>query len=90
MADTVDSIAARFNLRYTEQKWVDTTAQLLAGDSTALRRFMSGDMTIFTATQFNQLGGITALAKFDDRDQVFGALRQPTLVRQSLLVATAG
>ena len=41
VTDTVDSIAARFNLRYNEQKWVDATAQLLAEDSTALRRFMS-------------------------------------------------
>ena len=32
VADTVDSIAARFNLRYNEQKWVDATAQLLADD----------------------------------------------------------
>ena len=87
VADTVDSIAARFNLRYAEQKWVDATALLLAEDSTALRRFMSGDMTLFTATQFNQLGGITALSRFDDRDQVFEALRQSTLVRQSLLAA---
>ena len=87
VTDTVDSIAARFNLRYSEQKWVDATAQLLAEDSTALRRFMSGDMTIFTSTQFNQLGGITALSRFDDREQVFEALRQSTLVRQSLLAA---
>jgi hypothetical protein len=48
---------------------------------------MSGDMTLFTATQFNQLGGITALARFDDREQVFEALRQSTLVRQTLLAA---
>ena len=48
---------------------------------------MSGDMTIFTASQFNQLGGITALSRFDDREQVFEALRQSTLVRQSLLAA---
>lgn len=66
---------------------MDATAQLLAEDSTALRRFMSGDMTVLTATQFNQLGGITALARFDDGDQVFEALRQSTLVRQSLLAA---
>ena len=89
VADTVDSIAARFNLRYSEQKWVDATAQLLAEDSRALQRFMSGDMTIFTASQFNQLGGVTALARFDGREQVFEALRQSTLVRQSLLAATA-
>jgi hypothetical protein len=87
VTDTVDSIAARFNLRYNEQKWVDATAQLLAEDSTALRRFMSGDLTIFMATQFNQLGGISALSRFDEREQVFDALRQSTLVRQSLLAA---
>src|ERR1039457_3602528 len=62
VTDTVDSIAARFNLRYNEQKWLDATAQLLAEDSTALRRFMSGDMTLFTATQFNQPGRLTALS----------------------------
>lgn len=87
VSDTVDSIAARFNLRYSEQKWVSATAQLLAEDSRALNRFMVGDMTIFTASQFNQLGGVTALARFDEREQVFEALRQSTLVRQSLLAS---
>ena len=32
ITDTVDSIAARFNLRYNEQKWLDATAQLFADD----------------------------------------------------------
>ena len=85
--DTVDSIAARFNLRYNEQKWVDATAQLLADDSNALKRFIEGDITVFTASQFNQLGGIAALTKFNQRDEVFEALRQSTLVRQSVLAA---
>jgi type I restriction enzyme R subunit len=88
VTDTVDSIAARFNLRYSEQKWVDATAQLLAEDSVALRRFMNGDMTLFTASQFNQLGGVSALARFEGREQVFEALRQSTLVRQSLVAAS--
>lgn len=88
VTDTVDSIAARFNLRYSEQKWVDATAQLLAEDSVALRRFMNGDMTLFTAGQFNQLGGVSALARFESREQVFEALRQSTLVRQSLVAAS--
>jgi hypothetical protein len=87
ITDTVDSIAARFNLRYSEQKWVDATAQLLAEDPAALRRFMAGDMTLFTASQFNQLGGVSALARFEGREQVFEALRQSTLVRQSILGA---
>ena len=85
VSDTVDSIAARFNLRYNEQKWVDTTAQLIAEDSMALRRFMTGDITVFTANQFRTLGGLDALARFDHRDEVFEALRQSTLVRQSML-----
>ena len=89
VTDTVDSIAARFNLRYSEQKWVDATAQLLAEDSAALRRFMTGDMTLFTASQFNQLGGVSALARFEGREQVFEALRQSTLIRQSLIATSS-
>jgi type I restriction enzyme R subunit len=87
VGDTVDSIAARFNLRYNEQKWLDATTQLLAEDSRALQRFISGDMTIFTASQFNQLGGVAALSHFEEREQVFEALRQSTLIRQSLLAS---
>lgn len=89
VADTVDSIAARFNLRYNEQKWVEATTQLLVADPRALRQFMQGDMTIFTAGQFIQLGGISALIQFERREQVFEALRQSTLVRQSLLASAA-
>jgi hypothetical protein len=88
VADTVDSIAARFNLRYKEQKWLDATTQLLAEDPQALRRFVSGDLTIFTASQFNQIGGIAALANFEGREEVFEALRQSALVRQSLLATS--
>jgi type I restriction enzyme, R subunit len=85
VSDTVDSIAARFNLRYREQKWLDATTQLLADDLQALNKFVAGDMTIFTSSQFNQLGGIIALSQFEARDEVFEALRQSLLVRQSLL-----
>ena len=42
-------------------------------------------MTIFTANQFRTLGGLDALSKFEGRTEVFEALRQSTLVRQSLL-----
>jgi type I restriction enzyme R subunit len=87
VSDTVDSIASRFNLRYSEQKWLDATAQLLAEDSTALKKFVQGDMTIFTANQFRTLGGLEALARFESRNEVFDALRNSTLVRQSLLAA---
>jgi type I restriction enzyme R subunit len=85
ISDTVDSIAARFNLRYNEQKWLDATTQLIAEDSTSLRRFMAGDMTIFTANQFRTLGGLDALSRFEGREEAFEALRQSSLVRQSLL-----
>jgi len=88
VSDTVDSIAARFNLRYSEQKWLDATTQLLADDPQALRKFIAGDMTLFTSSQFNQLGGVSALARFEGREQVFEALRQSALVRQSLVAAS--
>ncbi len=39
VTDTVDLIAARFNLRYHEQKWLDATTQLLADDARALEKF---------------------------------------------------
>jgi type I restriction enzyme R subunit len=85
VSDTVDSIAARFNLRYNEQKWLNATAQLIAEDPQVLHRFLDGDVTIFTSSQFNQLGGLQALAQFDERDQVFEALRQSSLVRCSTI-----
>lgn len=85
VGDTVDSISARFNLRYTEQKWLDATAQLLAEDPNALKSFMAGDMTIFSSSQFNRLGGIPQLMQFDQREQVFEALRQSGMIRQTLL-----
>jgi hypothetical protein len=87
VSDTVDSIAARFNLRYREQKWLDATTQLLADDPRALSRFVDGDMTLFASSQFNQLGGVAALSQFQEREGVFEALRQSLLVRQSLLTA---
>jgi len=87
VADTVDSIAARFNLRYNEQKWLNATAQLVADDPQALKRFLGGDITIFASSQFNQLGGLAALAEFADREAIFEALRQSTLVRHSLLAS---
>jgi type I restriction enzyme R subunit len=80
---TVDSIAARFNLRYQETKWVKATADLIADDANALRKFMEGDLSIFASSQFNQLGGLQKLAAFDHRDHVFEALRTSVLARQS-------
>jgi hypothetical protein len=44
-------------------------------------------MTIFTASQFNQLGGIAALSHIDNLNEIFEALRQSSLIRQTLLAA---
>ena len=81
------NIPSKIDLRYNEQKWLDATSQLVADDQRALERFVSGDMTLFSASQFNKLGGIQALAQMDKRNEVFEALRQSTLVRQSLLTS---
>lgn len=85
VSDTVDSIAARFNLRYQEQKWLTATTELLAEDPQALNKFVAGDATVFTASQFNTLGGVAALSRFENRDEVFEALRQSVMVRQIAL-----
>jgi hypothetical protein len=66
---------------------LDATTQLLADDPNALQKFVSGDMTLFASSQFNQLGGIAALSRFSAREEVFEALRQTVLIRQSLLTA---
>jgi hypothetical protein len=87
VSDTVDSLAARFNLRYNDQKWLSAVARLVADDPQALRRFLAGDMTLFSASQFTQLGGLAALASMADRERVFEALRQSVLVRQTALGA---
>ncbi len=87
VGDVVDSISARFNLRYTEQKWLNATAELLVEDPHALKSFMAGDMTIFSSSQFNRLGGVSQLMQFEQRDQVFEALRQSGMIRQTLLAA---
>ena len=88
ISDTVDSIASQFNLRYNDQKLVSATVNLLADDPESLQKFLQGDMTIFTASQFTQLGGLPALISFKDRDEVFEAVRQSILVRQSVLGAS--
>jgi type I restriction enzyme, R subunit len=86
--DTVDSIAARFNLRYSETQWLARTARLLADDAKALEKFLAEDYaSVFDTSQFRPLGGLAALARFSDRDAVFEALRESTLVRQTKLGA---
>ena len=89
ITDTVDSIAARFNLRYSEQKWLNATASLIADDPQALDHFLRGDFSIFGQSRFTRLGGIEMLTKFTNRDAVFEALRESSLARHSSLAASA-
>jgi hypothetical protein len=85
VSDTVDSLSAQFNLRYRDQKILSATTELLADDPEALRKFLRGDITVFDRSQFNQLGGLPAVARFEKREEVFEALRHSALVRQSQL-----
>ncbi len=87
ISDTVDSIAAQFNLRYNEQKWLNATAELVADDPAALKDFLEGKTTIFERSQFRLLGDLHALMQFRERDAAFEALRQSLLVRQVTLAA---
>ncbi len=84
IGDTVDSLAARYNLRYTEQKWLSATAQLIVDDPNALKQFLENDVSLFDRPQFLQLGGVPALARFDQREAVFETLRDNVIVRQSM------
>jgi hypothetical protein len=88
IADTVDSIAARFNLRYADQKWVNATVELISEDQQALSDFMAGRyQRLFERSQFRTLGGLPALADFRERDEVFESLRQSVLVQCTRMAA---
>ena len=84
VADTVDSLAARFNLRYNEQKLLNATVELVAEDSLALEDFVDGRYnSLFQRSQFRTLGGLPAIARLQEREQLFEALRQSALVKCS-------
>jgi Type I site-specific restriction-modification system, R (restriction) subunit and related helicases len=84
VADTVDSLAARFNLRYNEQKLLNATAELVAEDYQALEDFIDGRYNrLFQRGQFRPLGGLPAVAHLQEREQLFEALRQSALVKCS-------
>jgi hypothetical protein len=70
VADAVDSIAARFNLRYADQKWVNATAELVSEDAQALSDFIAGRYhRLFERSQFRTLGGLSRQAEgHDDAD----------------------
>ena len=83
--DAVEGLAARYNLRFNDQRWVDAIARQIVEDKDVRTRFMEGDMTVFKTSQFNALGGLDGLLAFKERDEVFEALKQTPIVRQSLL-----
>ena len=67
VADTVDSIAARFNLRYGDQKWLSATAQLVADDTRCPSRLLAGRYTnLFERSQFRLLGASRRSADSSD------------------------
>ena len=70
VADTVDSIAARFNLRYNEQKWVNATAQLVSRGRTALLSdFIAGDYDRSSAAASSRtLGGLHGAGALRERE----------------------
>jgi type I restriction enzyme, R subunit len=91
VADTVDSIAARFNLRYADQKWLNATAELISEDHQALSDLLTGSYhRLFERSQFRTLGGLGELARFAERDGVFEALRQSSLVECSRVAMKIG
>lgn len=82
VADAVDSIAARFNLRYADQKLLRATAELVSEDARAFADFSAGRLSrLFARSQFRTLGGLDALARMPERAAVLEALRQSSLVR---------
>ena len=56
----------------------------MADDPIAMKQFLDGDVRLFQSTQFQQLGGLDSLVNFKERDKAFDALRQSSLVRQSI------
>ena len=84
--DTVQSIAARYNLRFNDQRILNTLAQLVIDDRTACRQFLNRELTqILNRPQFAPLGGLDAMVKFEEREAVFEALREAPIVRQAQL-----
>jgi type I restriction enzyme R subunit len=93
LSDTVASISSRFELRYMNQKWLRTTAELVVEDSKALREFVGKKYnTLFSRSQFRTIGGMDALTKFEKRDEVFDALLSSSLIEatRSALVVEEG
>lgn len=82
IGDTVNSIAARYDLRYSEIKLLHATAALASDDPTAFDAFDNERYSeFFNRSQFRRLGGIAAVVKLSDHKQVFESLRQSPLIQ---------
>ena len=83
--DTASSISSMYGLSYEQERWLETTANLIIDDTNALDSFLDNDLvSVFQGPQFSQLGGIATLRNFQNRDQVFDSLRNSTLVQQTV------
>jgi len=82
IADTVNSIAARYDLRVSETKILRATTALIAEDMASFSAFENRNyQAVFGKSLFQRLGGIPAVAKLTDREAVFESLRQSPLVQ---------
>lgn len=82
IADTVESIAARYDLRYTQQKLLQATASLVSDDRDSFDAFESGQYSVlFNRSQFRPLGGVSAFVQWKGFDEAFEALRQSSLIQ---------
>ena len=82
--DTTSSLSASFGLSYEEERWVEATTNLVVDDPQALDSFLKNDLVrVFQAPQFVQLGGLSTLRRFANRDTVFDALKDSVLVQQA-------
>jgi hypothetical protein len=59
-------------------------AKLVVDDPEAREQFLEDNPEIFTHAQFRQLGDVQELRTFTSREQVFEALRQSSIIRQSI------
>ena len=74
-----------YGLSYEQERWLETTANLIVDDRDALEKFLDNDLAgVFQGPQFSQLGGIATLRNFQNRDLVFDSLRNSALIQQTV------
>lgn len=88
--DTASSLSSLYDLSYEQERWLETTANLLIDDPRALDSFIKDDLaSVFQGPQFAQLGGIATLRNFQNRELVFDSLRNSVLVQQAVKAGSA-